>query len=52
MKKIIFILLIIILVVLVGTFPLTILSKVFEYLAIGIKWLANALNLFGWNGLL
>lgn len=52
MKKLIFILLVIILVVLVGTWPLSILAKLFEWIAYGLRWLAKALDFFGWNGLL
>ena len=52
MKKILLLILIIILVVLFGSYPLAILSKVFEYIGIGLKWLAETLNFFGWNGLL
>lgn len=52
MKKILLIILIIALVVLFGTFPLSILAKVFEFLGNAIEWLAKALNLFGWNGIL
>jgi len=52
MKKLIVILLVIILVVLVGTWPLSILAKLFELIAYGLRWLAKALDFFGWNGLL
>ena len=52
MKKLILILLVIILVVLVGTLPLSILSKLFDWIAYGLRWLAKMLNFFGWNGLL
>lgn len=52
MKKLIVILLVIILVVLVGTWPLTILAKLFEWIGYGLRWLAKALDFFGWNGLL
>ena len=51
-KKILIILLIIALVVLFGTWPLSILCKVFEWLGVALNWLAGALNFFGWNGLL
>ena len=50
-KNIISIILVIILVVLFGTWPLSILGKVFEYIGIALNWLADALNFFGWNGL-
>ncbi len=50
-KKIFFIILIIVLVILFGTWPLSILSKVFEYIGIALNWLAGALNFFGWNGI-
>ena len=52
MKNLILIILIIVLVVLVGTWPLGILAKIFEYIGIALKWLADALNFFGWNGLI
>ena len=51
-KKIILAIIIIVLVVLFGTWPLSILGKVFDWFAIAFKWLANALNFFGWNGIL
>lgn len=51
MKKIIFAILIVILVVLVGTWPLGILSKLFEYIGIALNWLAGLIDFFGWNGL-
>ena len=50
-KNIILIIFVIILVVLFGTWPLSILGKVFEYIGIALNWLANTLNFFGWNGL-
>jgi lauroyl/myristoyl acyltransferase len=52
MKKIILAILIIVLVVLVGTWPLSILAKIFEWIAFALKWLAKTLNIFGWNGIL
>ena len=52
MKKLILILLVIILVVLVGTWPVSILANLFERIAYGPRWLAKMLNFFGWNGLL
>ena len=52
MKKLILILLVIILVVLVGTWPLSILAKLFDWIAYGLRWLAKMLNFFGRNGLL
>ena len=52
MKKLIIVLLVIVLVVLVGTWPLSIVAKLFEWVAYGLRWLANLLNFFGWNGLL
>lgn len=51
MKKILLIILIIVLVVLFGTFPLSILSKIFQYIGKAIEWLARILNIFGWNGI-
>ena len=52
MKNLLITILIIVLVVLFGTVPLSILGKVFEYIGIALKWLADALNFFGWNGIL
>lgn len=52
MKGLFWTIVIIVLIVLFGTWPLSILSKIFEYLAIALGWLADALNFFGWNGLL
>ena len=51
MKKLILTILIIVLVVLFGTWPLSILAKMLEILATAIQWLAEVLNLFGWNGI-
>ena len=50
-KHIFLIILIIALVVLFGTWPLSILGKVFEWLGSAISWLAGAINFFGWNGI-
>ena len=52
MKKIILAILIIVLVVLFGTWPLSILARVFEILGSILRWLAESLNFFGWNGIL
>lgn len=52
MKKLILAIFIIALVVLLGTWPLTILSKIFDFVAIAFEWLAKVLDIFGWNGLL
>lgn len=52
MKNTIFILLITILVVLVGTWPLGILAMFFELVAYGLRLLANVLNFFGWKGMI
>ncbi len=52
MKKLILLLLIIVLIVLVGTWPLSILAKLFEWIGYGLRWLAQMLDFFGWNGLL
>lgn len=51
MKTLLLTILVIILVVLVGTWPLAILSKIFEYIGIALKWLAQSLDFFGWNGI-
>ena len=52
MKKLILVILLIIVVVLFGTYPLTLFAKLFEHIAKGIHFIADSLNLFGWNGLL
>jgi hypothetical protein len=52
MKGIFLTILIIVLVVLFGTWPLSILAKIFEYLGLALEWLAKALNIFGWNGII
>lgn len=52
MKKIFLVIVIIVLVMLFGTFPLSILGKIFEYIGKGIEWLADILNFFNWNGIL
>ena len=46
MKKIFLVIVIIVLVVLFGTFPLSIIGKIFKYIGKGIEWLANTLNFF------
>lgn len=51
MKKILLIIIIVVLVVLFGTFPLSILSKIFQFIGNAIEWLARVLNFFGWNGI-
>jgi len=51
MKKLIIIISIVVLVVLFGTWPLSVLSKIFGFLSSCIEWLAKALNWFNWNGL-
>jgi len=51
MKKLLIIILIVVLVVLFGTWPLSVLSKIFSFIATGIQWLAKTLNWFNWNGL-
>jgi len=52
MKNILLTILIIVLVVLLGTWPISILAKIFEYIGIALNWLAGTLNFFGWNGIL
>lgn len=52
MKNLILIILIIALVVLVGTWPLSILAKIFTWIGEALNWLAKILNFFGWNGIL
>ena len=52
MKNLFFTILIIVLIVLFGTWPIGILAKVFEHISVALNWLANALNVFGWNGII
>ena len=52
MKKLIVILLIVILVILVGTWPLTAIAKLFEWVSYGLLWLAKALDFFHLNGMM
>lgn len=52
MKNLLITILIIVLVVLFGTVPLSILAKMFEYVAVALKWLAGTLDFFGWNGII
>lgn len=52
MKKLIFLILIIATVVLVGTWPLSILARFMDWIAYGVRWLAKTIDFFGWNGLL
>ena len=52
MKNLFFTILLIVLIVLFGTWPISILAKVFEYMGIALNWLADALNVFGWNGII
>lgn len=52
MKNLFLIVLVIALVVLFGTFPLSILSKIFSFIAKIFDWLSKTLNIFGWNGII
>lgn len=52
MKNLLLAIVIIALVALIGTFPLTILSKIFDWLSKAMDFLARVLNFFNWNGLL
>ncbi len=52
MKKVVLTILIIALVVLFGTWPLSVLSKIFEFIGGIVGWLAKVLDFFSWNGLL
>ncbi len=52
MKKIVLIILVIATVILVGTWPLSILAKSMDWIAYGLRFLAKTLDFFGWNGLL
>jgi hypothetical protein len=51
MKKLLIILLVVCLIVFFGTWPLSILATIFNFIGKGFSWLASALNVFGWNGL-
>lgn len=46
------IVLLIILVVLFGSFPLSVLGKIFDILGTACTWLGKSMNFFGWNGLI
>ena len=52
MKWVLYTIIIIVLIVLFGTWPLSILSIVFEYVGKAFHWLAETLDFFGLNGLL
>lgn len=52
MKGLLLTILIIVLVVLFGTWPLSVLAKVLGFLTSLIEGLAKALDIFGWNGLI
>ncbi len=52
MKKIIIIAIIVVLVVIFGSFPLSVLAKIFDFLGKALGTLAKWLNFFGWNGLI
>ena len=52
MKTIIWIAVVIILIVLFGTIPLSIISQVFEWFSKAFSWLADTLDIFGWRGLI
>lgn len=52
MKNLILFILIIVLVVLVGTWPLAILARGFIWVGEALNWLAKILNFFGWNGIM
>lgn len=52
MKSIFLTILIIVLVVLFGTWPLSILAKILDYIAMALNYIAKALDLFGWNGII
>ncbi len=51
MKKIFLLILIIVLVIFFGTWPLSILGKIFAWIGKAMEYLAKVLNFFGWNGL-
>lgn len=51
MKNLILFILLIVLIVLFGTWPLSIVGNVFEVIGGLLKKIANILNFFGWNGL-
>lgn len=51
MKTLFWVILIVVLVILVGTWPLSILGKIFGWLGTAFEWIAKGLNFFGWNGI-
>ncbi len=51
MKTIFWVIVVIVLVVLVGTWPLSILGTIFDWIGTALKWLAGILDFFNWNGL-
>lgn len=52
MKMIFYTIILIVLIVLFGTWPLSILAKFFEYLGLALGWFANMLDIFNWNGII
>ena len=52
MKKILLIVLVIALIILFGTWPLSVLGKLLDLMGYVVTWLAKVLNFFNWNGLL
>ena len=52
MKSLFITILIIIMVVFFGTWPLSILANIFGLLQKVLSWFSNILNIFGWNGLI
>jgi hypothetical protein len=52
LKTLLKIIIIVALVVVFGSLPLAILGKVFEWLAAALKFIANAIDFFGWGGIL
>lgn len=52
MKKLILIILLVVLIILFGTYPLTVIAKVFEWIAYALRWLAKILDFFHINKLL
>lgn len=52
MKTFLWILLIVGLVLIFGTWPLAVLAKILEWTAWAVGWVAKLLDIFHWNGIL
>ena len=52
MKTVLWILLIVGVVILFGTWPLAVIAKIFEWIGTVLAWIAKLLDFFHWNGIL